>query len=123
VSDFDDEEEGAFGRTYDEQLREDIRDAALELIFKKTTEVHAVLEWLRGQQLAAPEPRQKPGPKPGVFERVKAAMHETIREHGAEYLRAMKQELMRELYKASPHTCWRAKRAVLSELSSINSDR
>jgi hypothetical protein len=52
-----------------------------------------VLEWLRGQQLAELEPRT-PGPKPDVFERVVAEMRETVREHGAEYLRAAKEEQM-----------------------------
>jgi hypothetical protein len=111
--------EDAFDRFYELALDQDIKRAWLELAFKARLESHmkVVQELLRGQQLAEPEPRQKPGPKATVFERVKAEMCETIREHGIECLRGMKLELMKEIYNASPSTCHRAKHAVLSELS------
>jgi hypothetical protein len=108
--------EGAFDRIiYDLELRQDIKLAWQELDFKARLE--AVLKEIRRHQIAEPEPRQKPGPKPTQFERVKAAMGETVRAHGVEHLRAMKYELMKALYGASDHTCSRARKAVLGDNS------
>jgi hypothetical protein len=106
--------EGGLDRViYDLELRQDIKLAWQELDFKARLE--AVLEEIRRHQIAEPERRQKPGPKPTQFERVADEMRET--EHGAEYLRAMKLVEMEETYKASTHTCWRARRAVIRIIS------
>lgn len=100
---------------YDVGLERDIKLAQQELDFD--ARLKAVLEEIRRHQIPEPERRQKPGPKATQFDRVVDEMRETARKRGAEYLRAMKLVAMEKEYKASSHTCWRARRAVIQIIS------